>query len=106
MDILDAVKILRPGTAWNLKNGELIQVDDSAPRVSVPTWAEVNKVLSDNAYVMQRKMAYPDVTDQLDAIWKWFSVNYTNLPKETLDMLSTIQSIKATYPKPTDVSGK
>ena len=54
-------------------------------------------------YANLRAGAYPDVGDQLDAIWK--ELNYRRLSGEKLtqdadDMLQRVLSVKAKYPKP------
>lgn len=54
-------------------------------------------------YKQARKQLYPDVGDQLDAIWKAIDeiANQTGilLPQESVDMLSRIHEVKAKCPK-------
>lgn len=54
-------------------------------------------------YNKHRKKEYPDIGDQLDAIWKHLNyrrLNGENLVQDCDDILGLILSIKAKYPKP------
>lgn len=95
MDILQAIRILRPGTAWVITEADyetLAQVEDGTPRVSVPSLEELQSILDSKAYIEERAAEYPSIGDQLDALWKGGQA-------ET-DMLAKIQAVKAKYPKP------
>lgn len=68
------------------------------------TEEEELKIVMDN-----RKAEYPDVGDQLDAIWK--QINYDRLEGKALvqeadDVLNAILAVKAKYPKPDDKKEK
>lgn len=92
MDILQAARQLRPGTAWNLRAGVLEQVVDDAPRVEVPTLEELNAVMQPVAYRDQRASEYPPIADQLDALWKGGDA--------AAAMLAQVRAVKTKYPKP------
>jgi len=92
MDILDAVRILRPGTCWNLRGDRLEQANDDSPRVDPPTWEEIQAVLNKHSYKELRRSAYPSIGDQLDALWKGGDA--------LADMQAKIMAVKAQFPKP------
>jgi hypothetical protein len=46
-----------------------------------------------------RKEAYPDIGDQLDAIWTALS-GQKNLPADTKEMFDKVMAVKAKFPKP------
>lgn len=52
-------------------------------------------------YYLHRKQQYPDVGEQLDAIWKY--INHCSkdkdIPQDVLEMLNTIMEIKREIPK-------
>lgn len=47
-------------------------------------------------YATRRRLAYPPIAEQLDALWKWMAD-----PKapEVPDMVKRIQAVKAAHPK-------
>lgn len=47
---------------------------------------------SDSTYQDYRRMEYPPITDQLDALWKG--------GEAAAEMLAQIQAVKSKYPKP------
>ena len=55
-------------------------------------------------YAPLRAKAYPDIRDQLDAVFKLANAlrdQGIDLPPETLDWIDRCQRVKDTYPKPT-----
>lgn len=94
MDILQAARKLRPGTAWNLQGDRLEQAEDGTPRVEIPTMEEINECISSDplAYRELRASEYPPIGDQLDALWKGGDA--------ASEMLTRIQAVKSQYPKP------
>lgn len=92
MHILDAVTLLRPGTKWNLSGNSLTQAIDDSPRVSVPTWEEIQTILDRFDYYDKRAVAYPPIGDQLDALWKG--------GQAADDMRAVVNAVKTQYPKP------
>jgi hypothetical protein len=53
--------------------------------------AAVNAWVDPNAYKYQRATEYPDIGDQLDALWKGGDA--------AAEMLAKVQAVKAKYPK-------
>lgn len=92
MDILQAVRILRPGTSWNLRDSSIEQAEDGTARVTPPTLEEIQAVLGAVAYQDLRSLKYPLITDQLDAVMKG--------GQALADMQATCMAVKAKYPKP------
>lgn len=91
MNILDAVKLLRPGTDWNLR-GDVLEQSDAGPRVVPPTLTEIQDLLDSQEYKELRREAYPPIGDQLDALWKG--------GQDAEDMAVQIRSVKTSFPKP------
>jgi len=76
-----------------------------------PTWQDIQAAWKElepelvAAYITEkRRKAYPDLGDQLDAIWK--ALNYAQmtkslkLPKETDAVLGKVLAVKRNNPKP------
>ena len=97
MDILQAARQLVPGTSWNLKDGQLVQAEDGTPRVSPPTQEALQILIDATAYQDRRRLAYPSVGDQLDAIWK--ILNGTT-DAESVSVREKILAVKVNHPKP------
>lgn len=57
------------------------------------------KIRHVDPYDQRRAAEYPDVGDQLDAIWKALAA-LPSLPPDAMEMLERIRRIKTTYPKP------
>jgi hypothetical protein len=55
------------------------------------------KIVHRRNYREARKAEYPDVGDQLDAIWG--VLRTMKVPKEAQDVVAEIDRIKARYPK-------
>lgn len=51
-------------------------------------------------YRAKRREAYPEIGEQLDAIWKALAANPDALHPEARSMLAQVQSVKNTIPKP------
>lgn len=52
-------------------------------------------------YGMERAAAYPNIGDQLDAIWKVLGqLDRAALPPEAVIVLDQVAAVKAQYPKP------
>lgn len=84
-----------------LKSGDAEKIEDFLSRME----SETNKIKlnqDNHSYALNRKEEYPDIGDQLDAIWKqlnYMRLNGQDLIQECDDMLGGILSIKAKYPK-------
>jgi hypothetical protein len=61
------------------------------------------KILHYDDHRPARAAAYPEIGEQLDALWKWFAQNQTGAPGPAADMLARINAVKAKYPKPPNV---
>lgn len=57
------------------------------------------KIVHKSDYREKRRKAYPDIGDQLDAMWKMLSAVNPKTP-EAEAMLAEVQAVKAKYPKP------
>jgi hypothetical protein len=95
----DAMLVLRPGSAFTIKDDlwETLQWFDS--ETTAPTEAEVaaqrdqlQAAWDHTHYQRQRAMAYPSIGDQLDALYRAGA-----FPQ---DMADQIAAVKARYPKP------
>lgn len=62
------------------------------------------KITHLDPYDGRRAAAYPDIGDQLDAIWKALE-QLPGLPPDTAAMLQRIRQVKADYPKPPPSAG-
>ncbi|MEC9292261.1 MAG: hypothetical protein VX730_07670 [Pseudomonadota bacterium] len=83
---------------WNVAGLAEPTLEELAPYV-MQAEAEHNATV----YKTERKKAYPDMGEQLDAIWKGFAAleaSGTTLDAYTSGMLETVQAVKSMYPKP------
>ena len=97
-----AIKILRPGARYDLKNKEFKEWIDDEGR-EPPTWQEIeNEILREidvyNYYLYERNREehYPDVKEQLDML-------YHDIKEDNLNngrWIQTITAIKESNPKP------
>lgn len=55
---------------------------------------------ADGSYRLRRRLEYPDVGEQLDAIWKALAALPQPLPAEAQAVLDRINAVKAKHPKP------
>jgi len=53
--------------------------------------------MKEDTYIDYRRMAYPPIGEQLDAIWKFLSDK--PLSPEAAEMLARVQAVKQQYPK-------
>lgn len=85
---------------WVRANKEVIEVPYVAPPPPPKPKPRPRPVLT---YEDKRRMEYPDIGDQLDAILKGFNqlrLNGTDLPQDLDDIVGEWLSVKAKYPKP------
>ena len=76
--------------------------DEDAMQLIEAKDAELQAELATTEYKDKRKKEYPEMGDQLDAIWKHLNyrrMNGEDLVQEADDILGTILSVKAKYPK-------
>lgn len=51
-------------------------------------------------YRAKRRDAYPEIGEQLDALWKALAANPDALPSDTRAMLDQVMAVKSKIPKP------
>ena len=98
-----AIKILRPGARYDLKDKEFTDWIDDEGR-EPPTWQEVEteilrevNVYNYYLYERQREENYPDVKFQLDMLYH----DIKNGHLENGLWMKAIEEVKEKYPKPT-----
>lgn len=87
-----ALQALRPTADYVIRDGVVEWRDETQVE---PTQAELDTALlayTNMQYYRDRKNAYPDIGDQLDALWKGGEAYNA--------MLAQIQAVKAAFPKP------
>lgn len=104
MNISKALISLKPGAQWSLNGDEYDGLIWNEPPVweggqKKPTEEEVQEEIERlqaeyeaKEYQRQRAPEYPDIKDQLDAIWKGGDAYE--------EMLAKVMEVKAKYPKP------
>ena len=100
MDITDALQSLRPGASWSISDEDYNTLcwspnNDSLPPTREEVEAEVARLQTEykaKEYQRQRAPEYPDIREQLDAIWKGGDAYE--------EMLAKVMEVKAKYPKP------
>jgi len=95
VDIVDALRSLRPGAGYVVRGNELEWLDTNQTR---PTDAEINAEVTRlqaeyDANKYQRDRVYPSIQDQLDMQY-WDKVNGTTTWQDA------IAKVKADTPKP------
>ncbi|MEJ0004375.1 MAG: hypothetical protein WDN30_14105 [Pararobbsia sp.] len=60
------------------------------------------KITHYDDYRAPRAAAYPDIGDQLDAIWKLLETQYAGatMPPDAARLAAAVRAVKAKYPKP------
>lgn len=95
MNIPKILTLIRPGEQWAL-SGEDYSGLKWLDKTPMPTFDEITKgqtMLDGLSYQALRRVAYPSLEDQLDALWKG--------GQAMTDMQTQIQAIKTKYPGPT-----
>lgn len=59
-----------------------------------------NRVKFRRDYREARKQEYPEVGEQLDAIWKWIEANPGKMPVEVSQVMEKLGTVKTKFPKP------
>jgi hypothetical protein len=80
---------------WQVGNGTLTY-DDAQELADI-------QHLADTQYISDRRIAYPNIGDQLDAIWKQLIQDRLNghaMIQEVDDLIGQINAVKAAHPKP------
>jgi len=98
-DIVTAINLLAPGATWSINADDYNQIIWETPDIPKPTRAQVDAKIAElkteyaaKEYQRQRAPEYPDIKDQLDAIWKGGDA-YN-------EMLAKVMAVKDKYPKP------
>lgn len=99
MDISKALLSLAPGASWSMNADDYDQIVWNSTDISKPTREEVEAEMARlqaeydaKEYQRQRAPEYPNIKDQLDAIWKGGDA-YD-------EMLAKVMAVKDKYPKP------
>jgi hypothetical protein len=94
-----AIINLRPGAAWSLDGDDYSGLEWLDQEQTKPTEQELveetERVVQEqlrNLYQRKRRLEYPPLGDQLDALWKGGDA--------AEEMLAKVQAIKDKYPKP------
>ena len=103
MNIVEALKSLRPGAEWSIsgfdyENLEWLDANQDKP-TKEEVEAEVEKLQQewkDTEYQRQRQPEYPPITDYLDACY-WASKGDTTKLDE---YYAKCEAVKSKYPKP------
>jgi hypothetical protein len=97
--VSDALEVLRPGSKWYCHQNEvegLVWVSKDIERPSddeiLDKIQELKAQYEATEYQRQRAPEYPDIKDQLDAIWKGGDAYE--------EMLARVMEVKTKYPKP------
>lgn len=91
VELGEALGRLRPGVAFTFKDADYSTIVLDDKNSTLPTLEEIEANISANSYAEKRRLEYPTLMDQLDAIWKGGSDLET--------MKERILEIKAKYPK-------
>ena len=101
MDISKALLSLAPGASWSMNNDDYDQIIWKSNDIEKPSKEavdlEVARLRAEyeaKEYQRLRAAEYPNIKDQLDAIWKGGDAYE--------EMLSKVMSVKDKYPKPGD----
>ena len=96
---IQAIKNLAPLSEWVVGENSIIWLSED---VTKPTEEEINQEIlrlqeefNNTEYQRLRKAEYPSISDQLDALYHYFSDN--NIENNFTNMLN---EIKNKYPKP------
>jgi hypothetical protein len=84
--------------SWNVAGLNQPTLEELAPYM-----AQAEAEYNASVYKLERKNAYPDIGEQLDAIWKGFAAfaaSGTVLDADTSGMLETVNAVKSMFPKP------
>lgn len=85
-------------------NGTQIEVSPEEEARIRASWETEKARRASVNYKGQRRREYPDIGEQLDALWKIINqlrLEGVNIPQDGDDMLGRILTIKKKHPKPT-----
>lgn len=107
MDISGILLLKRPNDKWNLPKNDYASLEyfegEKPTLEQLQQWeGEFLEHKENNEYKLKRKREYPEIGEQLDAIWKYLlSVRVSGevLDDETNAMLGKIVAVKTKHPK-------
>ena len=89
-------------TRYKLVNGEMTQLtaEEETARDAEEAQAVIDKEvkIAPKPYVAKRKLAYPQIGDQLDMLWHSIDQN-AELKQKYFAFYEAIKAVKAKYPK-------
>lgn len=87
-------------TKWSKEKGNFIALwkVEGLRKPTELELSEIHKKITDKEYILKRKLEYPEIGDQLDAIWKELNTREC-LTSEADNMLNKIVSVKEKHPK-------
>jgi hypothetical protein len=101
--VSDAVKKLRPGAQFELTNTQFTEWNDPNG-TNPPSWEEImaiveedKKIFDSLLYARERKLQYPKIQDQLDAIWHAVD---SGIDLKNSEWFKEILEVKQKFPKP------
>ena len=96
---------IRPGAKWTQKDGKIIKWSDDNEQPQ-PTEEEIEKGKKDlehqwkvNEYKRLRKKEYPEIGDQLDALWHDIDDGKLGADAKTGTWYLAVKTVKDKYPK-------
>lgn len=92
MTIAEALLRLRPGALWGLRGDTYADIKWLDTNQTKPTEQEINDCIDTYSYQERRAVEYPNITEQLDAIWKG------GVAME--EMRAKVLAVKEKHPKP------
>jgi hypothetical protein len=85
--------------ANKIVNGRLVEIDDEENREFEKFRRKGYERFLQEEYKHHRKEAYPDIGDQLDALFKHFIHNKETLAPELKSIIKTWAKVKEDFPK-------
>jgi hypothetical protein len=92
MNISNALFSKYKGCEWSMNNEDYSTLEWFSDNIPKPTEEELIEEYAAKEYQRQRAPEYPDIKDQLDAIWKGGDAYE--------EMLARVMEVKTKYPKP------
>ena len=100
-DFVDSKGVIKETHSCYDTDLQNVVVPEGWKLVRKPPLVGENSLTREVNYAVPRIEAYPEIGEQLDAIWKMFAANPAMLTPEGKAMLDRINTVKATYVKGT-----
>lgn len=110
IDLTKSIRILHPKAKFVLNANDYSQLVWLSEDIKKPSlksledaWENYLEEKQANEYKEKRKKEYPDIGDQIDAIWKQLEADSEKgkiLEKEASEILQKIREVKNKYKKP------